>query len=246
MLTCRMWQLRDPLSVLCLDVLHFSPSGQGAELCPPLGEGSSLLQFAFVFVLAHHPLQGEKKTARARIREPTKNYPPPKKKKPRTGPLHCKKKRKEKKGGVVESTLAFVPAFVLLCTALMIKTFLCMWNSLAFDSRTRIWFYARHHNFVGLTYFVFSVDLSFRADADWSSSCTEIAGLWTHVHSFPLAALDGCVGVAFLVLFGFFWFLRLYVYFLSPSLATAFTLSRAPAEEKNGGVDSPLYIVVYI
>ena len=59
---------------------------------------------------------------------------------------------------------------------------------------------------IGLTYFVFSVDLSFRADADWSSSCTEIAGLCTHVHSFPLAAFDGCVGVAFLVLFGFFWF----------------------------------------
>ena len=77
------------------------------------------------------------------------------------------------------------------------NSFLCMWNSLAFDSRARIWFYARHHNFVGLTYFVFSVDLSFRADADWSSSCTEIAGLWTHVHSFPLAAFDGCVGVAF-------------------------------------------------
>ena len=85
------------------------------------------------------------------------------------------------------------------------NSFLCMWNSLAFDPRARIWFYARHHNFVGLTYFVFSVNLSFRADADWSCSCTEIAGLWTHVHSFPLAAFDDCVGVAFLVLFVFFF-----------------------------------------
>ena len=41
-----------PCSVLCLAVLHLSPSGQGAELRPPFGEGSSLLQFAFVFVLA--------------------------------------------------------------------------------------------------------------------------------------------------------------------------------------------------
>ena len=80
---------------------------------------------------------------------------------------------------------------------------------LAFDPRAfsslltrelRIWFYARHHNFVGLTYFVFSVDFRFRVDADWSRSCTEIDGLWTHVHSFPLAAFVGCVGVAFLVL----------------------------------------------
>ena len=80
---------------------------------------------------------------------------------------------------------------------------------LAFDPRAfsslltrelRIWFYARHHNFVGLTYFVFSVEFRFRVDADWSRSCTEIDGLWTHVHSFPLAAFVGCVGVAFLVL----------------------------------------------
>ena len=85
---------------------------------------------------------------------------------------------------------------------------------LAFDPRafpsllTRelsIWFYARHRNFVGLTYFVFCVEFRFRVDADWSRSCTEIAGLWTHVHSFPLAAFDGCVGVAFLVLLLRFW-----------------------------------------
>ena len=80
---------------------------------------------------------------------------------------------------------------------------------LAFDPRAfsslltrelRIWFYARHYNFVGLTFFVFSVEFRFRVDADWSRSCTEIDGLWTHVHSFPLAAFVGCVGVAFLVL----------------------------------------------
>ena len=71
---------------------------------------------------------------------------------------------------------------------------------LAFDPRAfssllicelSIWFYARHRNFVGLTYFVFYVEFRFRVDADWSRSCTEIAGLWTHVHSFPLAAFDG-------------------------------------------------------
>ena len=42
-----------------------------------------------------------------------------------------------------------------------------------------------------LTYFVFSVEFRFRVDADWSRSCAEIAGLWTHAHSFPLAAFDG-------------------------------------------------------
>ena len=93
---------------------------------------------------------------------------------------------------------------------------------LAFDPRafssllTRelsIWFYARHRNFVGLTYFVFYVEFRFRVDADWSRSCTEIAGLWTHVHSFPLAAFDGGVGVVCLVsllrLFGFCCFRQL-------------------------------------
>ena len=73
-----------------------------------------------------------------------------------------------------------------------------------------IWFYARHRNLVGLTYFVFSVEFRFRVDADWSRSCTEIAGLWTHVHSFPLAAFVGGVGVVCLVLllrfFGFLLF----------------------------------------
>ena len=93
---------------------------------------------------------------------------------------------------------------------------------LAFDPRTfsslltrepRIWFYARHHNFVGLTYFVLSVEFRSQVDADWSRSCTDIAGLWTHVHSFPLAAFVGCVGVAFLVLLlrflGSCWFRQL-------------------------------------
>ena len=90
---------------------------------------------------------------------------------------------------------------------------------LAFDPRafssllTRelsVWFFARHRNFVGLTYFVFSVEFRFRVNADWSRSCTEIAGLWTHVHSFPLAAFDGCVGVAFLVLLLRFWVFLLF------------------------------------
>ena len=84
---------------------------------------------------------------------------------------------------------------------------------LAFDPRAfsslltrelRIWFHARHHNFVGLTY-VFSVEFRFRVDADWCRSCTEIDGLSTHVHSFPLAAFVGCVVVAFLVLLLRFW-----------------------------------------
>ena len=182
-----------------------------------------------------HPRE-QKKTARARIREPTKKLPPPPKKKSQ-GPDPCTAKKKKRKGEWSNRLLHSCCIRALMHCFDDKNSFLCMWNSLAFDSRARIWFYARHRNFVGLTYFVFSVDLSFRADADWSSSCTEIAGLWTHVHSFPLAAFDDCVGVAFLVLFGFFWFclfgsLRLYVYFLSPSLATAITLSRAPAEEK--------------
>ena len=181
------------------------------------------------------PPRGKKKQPGPGFENRPKNSPPPKKKKAkdRTPALP---KKKERGSGRIDSCIRARIRALMHCFDDK-YSFLCMWNSLAFDSRARIWFYARHHNFVGLTYFVFSVDLSFRADADWSSSCTEIAGLWTHVHSFPLAAFDGCVGVAFLVLFGFFWFclfgsLRLYVYFLSPSLATAITLSRAPAEEK--------------
>ena len=109
---------------------------------------------------------------------------PPGKKKPRTGLLHCKKK--ERGSGRIDS-----------CIRARIRVYA---ELLAFDPRafssllTRelsIWFYARHRNFVGLTYFVFYVEFRFRVDADWSRSCTEIAGLWTHVHSFPLAAFDG-------------------------------------------------------
>ena len=102
---------------------------------------------------------------------------------------------------------------------------------LAFDPRAfsslltrelRIWFYARHRNFVGLSYFVFSVEFRFRVDADWSRSCTEIAGLWTHVHSFPLAAFDGCVGV---VCFGFAFAVFGFLLF---SAACACTITFAP------------------
>ena len=65
---------------------------------------------------------------------------------------------------------AFVPAFV------------CMLNYslLTRESSSRelsTWFYARHRNFVGLTYFVFYVEFRFRVDADWSRLCVEIAGL---------------------------------------------------------------------
>ena len=49
-----------------------------------------------------------------------------------------------------------------------------------------------------LAYFRFPVDADCR-------SCTEIAGLWTHVHSFPLAVFVGCGSVAFLVLLCGFW-----------------------------------------
>ena len=68
------------------------------------------------------PFRGEKKLPGPGFEYRPKNYPPPQKKniQPRTGPLHCKKK--EKKGIVVESTLAFVPAFVPFCIVLMTKT----------------------------------------------------------------------------------------------------------------------------
>ena len=204
----------------------------------PSGRGG-LVAFAICLCLraGPPPPREPKKNSQGPDSRTTKKLPPKKKKKPRTGPLHCKKKGKERGSGRIDSCIRARIRALMHCFDDK-NSFLCMWNSLAFDSRARIWFFARHHYFVGLTFFVFSVDLSFRADADWSSSCTEIAGLWTHVHSFPPAAFDDWVGVAFLVLFGFFWFclfgsLRLYVYFLSPSLATAITLSRAPAEEKN-------------
>ena len=164
-----------------------------------------LVAFAICLCLRAGP---RKKTAWARIWEPTKKLPP-RKKKPRTGLLHCKKK--ERGSGRIDS-----------CIRVRIRVHA---ELLAFDPRafssllTRelsIWFYARHRNFVGLTYIVFSVEFGFRVEADWSCSCTEIAGLWTHVHSFPLAAFDGGVGVVCLVLllrfFGFVVFgsLRLY------------------------------------
>ena len=185
------------------------------------------------------PPRVQKKNSQGPDSRTDQNLPPPQKKKTKCqGPDPCTAKKKERGSGRIDSCIRARIRALMHCFDDK-NSFLCMWNSLAFDPRARIWFYARHHNFVGLTYFVFSVDLSFRADADWSCSCTEIAGLWTHVHSFPLAAFDDCVGVAFLVLFGFFWFclfgsLRFYVYFLSPSLATAITLSRAPAEKKKG------------
>ena len=168
-----------------------------------------------------------------------KNYPPPPKKK-RQGPDPCtaKKKRKERGSGRIDSCIRARIHALMHCFDDK-NSFLCMWNSLAFDSRARIWFYARHHNFVGLTCFVFSVDLSFRADADWSCSCTEIAGLWTHVHSFPLAAFDDCVGVAFLVLFVFFCFACLaacafsFTSYLSTTPATAITCRARLQRKKN-------------
>ena len=71
-------------------------------------------------------------------------------------------------------------------------------------------------------FFVFSVEFRFRVDADWSRSCAEIAGLWTHVHSFPLAAFDGCVGF---VLFGFAFAVFGFLLF---SAACACTITVAP------------------
>ena len=68
------------------------------------------------------------------------------------------------------------------------------------QSSSIVWFYARHRNLVGLTYFVFSVEFRFRVDADWSRSCAEIAGLWTHAHIFLLSAFEGGTGVVCLVL----------------------------------------------
>ena len=69
------------------------------------------------------PREQKKKQPGSDSRTDQKITPPPKKKKNQSqGPDPCTAKKKEKKGGVVESTLAFVPAFVLLCTVLMIKT----------------------------------------------------------------------------------------------------------------------------
>ena len=150
-----------------------------------------------------------------------------------------RKSKRKKKRRVVNRLLLSCPHS---CSCAYIddkNSFLCMWNSLAFDLRACIWFYARHYNFFGLTYFVFSVDFSFRTDTDWSSSCTEIAGLWTYVHSFPLAAFDGCGCHFFWFCLTFFGFTCLaactllctvltFVFYM----ATAITLLRAPAEQK--------------
>ena len=149
---------------------------QGAELCPPLGEGSSRLQFAFEFAALRlssclPTTPGKKKLGKKRVSGRFDSY------------MH---------GRIRALMYSFDDT----------NLFLCMWNSLAFDSRARIWFYARHHNFVGLTHFVFSVDLSFRADADWSSSCTEMPAFGPMYIVFRLLLL-------MVVWVLPFWFLRL-------------------------------------
>ena len=216
----------DPVSVLCLAVLRLSPSGQGAELRPPLGEGSSLC-------LRAGP-SGKKQHGPGFENRP-KNYPPEEKKaKDRTSPLQ--KKRKERGSGRIDSCIR---------ARIRVHAELLAFDPRAFSSlltrEVSIWFYARHRNFVGLSYFVFSVEFRFRVDADWSRSCTEIAGLWTHVHSFPLAAFVGFVGVVCLVLL-----LRFFVFLLF-SAACACTIWRLIGIfwVRRRNFSRPLYLYVY-